>query len=208
MNAVQVSDALKDISAERDPALKMLKLASLCSALGRERGIDLVVVGGSAIELLTEGAYVSGDLDLCLANPPTIPLRVRQELMGELAAVGGPRSWQVAGMFVDLLGSLETVARTSLRRVAGPYGIVQLVQPEKLLVERVLVSVCPQPYWPGRDCARKLAAVALGGALEFDWKELRRLAAEPQYRILDECKALVREVANELQTQSPLDSHE
>ena len=206
MNTAQIGEAVADISAERDPALKMLKLASLCSALGRERGIELVVVGGSAIELLTDGAYVSGDLDLCLANPPTIPLRLRQEIMGELSAVGGPRSWQVAGMFVDLLGSLETLARTPLRRVAGPYGMVRLAQPEELLVERVLVSVYPQPFPPARDCARKLAAVALGGALEFDWKELRRLAAEPQYRILNECKALVRDVANELKTQSPLDS--
>jgi hypothetical protein len=208
MNAAQISDALTDISAETDPALKMLKLASLCSALGRERRIELVVVGGSAIELLTDGAYVSGDLDLCLADPPTIPLRERQELMGRLAAAGGPRSWQVAGMFVDLLGPLETLARTPLRRVTGPYGMVQLVQPEELLVERVLVSVYPQPYPPARDCARKLAAVALGGALEFDWQELRRLAGRPEYRILEECKALTREVANELKTQSPLDSNE
>ena len=186
----------------------MLKLASLCSALGRDRGFELVVVGGSAIELLTDGAYVSGDLDLCLASPPTIALRERQELMGKLAAEGGPRSWQVAGMFVDLLGPLETLARTPLRRVAGPYGMVQLVQPEELLAERVLVSAYPQPHPPARDCARKLAAVALGNTLEFDWQELRRLAGQPEFRILDECKALVREVANELKTKSPLDSNE
>jgi hypothetical protein len=208
MNAAQVRDALTDILAETDPALKMLKLASLCSAVGRERGFELVVVGGSAIELLTDGAYVSGDMDLCLATPPTIPLRARQEFMGQLAAVGGPRSWQVAGMFVDLLGPLETLARTPLRRVTGPYGIVQLVQPEELLAERVLVSVYPQPHPPARDCARKLAAVALGGALEFDWQELRRLAGQPEYRIVSECETLVREVANELKTRSPLDSNE
>lgn len=208
MGAEQIQEALVDITAETDPALKMLKLASLCGALGREQGVELVVVGGSAIELFTEGAYVSGDLDLCLASPPSIPLRLRQELMGRLGAFGGPRSWQVAGMFVDLLGSFETLARTPLRRVAGPYGIVQVAQPEELLTERVLVSVYPQPYLPARDCARKLAAVALGGALEFDWKELERLASRPEYRILDECKALVDEVANELGTKSPLDSHE
>jgi hypothetical protein len=48
----------------------------------------------------------------------------------------------------------------------------------------------------------------LGDALKFDWQELRRLAGQPEYRILEECKALVREVANEPKTQSSLDSNE
>lgn len=79
-----------------------LKLASLVSMIFRERGIELVVVGGSAIEFYTEGAYVSGDLDLCVASssqPLTILLR--QELMGAVGAKGGPRSWEVSGSYVD-----------------------------------------------------------------------------------------------------------
>ena len=51
-------------------------------------------------------------------------------------------------------------------------------------------------------------AVALGGAMEFDWKEVRRLAIRPEYDILPACKAIVREVANEFKTKSPLDSDE
>ena len=64
MEQSAIQAAVEDISSEGDPSLKMLKLASICSALWRERGVELVVVGGSAIELLTDGAYVSGDLDL------------------------------------------------------------------------------------------------------------------------------------------------
>jgi hypothetical protein len=60
MNADNITAALADISADADPTRKAAKLASLCSGLFRERGIELVVVGGSAIELLTEGAYASG----------------------------------------------------------------------------------------------------------------------------------------------------
>jgi len=199
--------AVREISAEGEPVLKMLKLASLCSAVCRERAIEVVVVGGSAIELFTDGAYVSGDLDLCLANPSTLSLRQRQELMGELGGQGGPRSWQLAGMYVDLLGRLETLARTPLRNLSGPYGIVRLVQPEELLVERILVSVYPVPSSEARDSARKLAAVALGGAVELDWNEVERLAGLAEYRILPECKSLLREVANELKIKSPVDSN-
>jgi hypothetical protein len=208
MNARKIRAAVADIAADTDPTRKAAKLASLCSALFRERGVELVVVGGSAIELLTEGAYASGDVDLCRLTPTVLSLRERQEIMGQLGAQGGPRSWQVAGAFVDLLGSLESLARTPLRNLQSAYGVIQVAQPEELLVERVLVSVYPQPHPPARECAKKLAAVALGGAMQFDWKEVRRLATLREYRILPACKALVREVAHELQTKSPLDSNE
>ncbi|HEY5911670.1 MAG TPA: hypothetical protein VJA21_13805 [Verrucomicrobiae bacterium] len=65
MDAATIKSALADVSTEKDQTVKSLKLASLCSALWSGHGVDLVVVGGSAIELLTEGAYASGDLDLC-----------------------------------------------------------------------------------------------------------------------------------------------
>ena len=54
MDAKKIKSALADVTAEQDPTLKSAKLASLCSALWLERGVELVVVGGSAIEILTE----------------------------------------------------------------------------------------------------------------------------------------------------------
>src|SRR5205085_12030600 len=104
MDANRIKEGLADISGEQDPTLKSIKLASLCSALWAERGIELVVVGGSAIEFLTEGAYASADLDMCHTTEATLPIRERQEVMGLLNAEGGPRTWRVAGMYLDLLG--------------------------------------------------------------------------------------------------------
>jgi len=77
-----LTKALADITAEKDGTLKSLKLASLCSALWTEHGVELVAVGGSAIEFLTEGAYASGDPDVCHATRATLPIRLRQEVMG------------------------------------------------------------------------------------------------------------------------------
>jgi hypothetical protein len=208
MRPVDRQTALADIRAEQDPTLKAQKLASLVSAGFRERGIELVVVGGSAIEFYTEGEYASGDVDLCVLSPARpIPLRVRQEVMGELGAQGGPRSWEVAGLFVDLLGVVEKEARTPVRQLQGPSGIVNLIDPEELLVERVLVSVYPQPNKSARECARQLIGVALTKETDIDWQEVRRLANEPAYRVLSELKQLVREVSDELKIQSPLDSN-
>jgi len=81
------------------------------------------------------------------------------------------------------------------------------MKPEDLLVERVLVAVYPGPNVTARDCAKKLIAVALGGALKMDWREVKRLADLPEYRNLPDCVALVREVANELKIENPFDSN-
>jgi len=199
----QMKAALADIAAETDPPIKHLKLASLVSATFRERAIELVVVGGSAIEFYTEGAYVSGDLDLCLLSPSRLDLRTRQELMGHLGASGGPRSWQVAGQYVDILGEVETFAPSAFREISAPYGPVRIIGPEESLVERVLSAVYPQRHEPAEFCARKRAAVALTGQVELDWGEAARLAARPEYAILSALKKLVSDVADELARPDP-----
>jgi hypothetical protein len=204
MDADKIKSALADITAEQDPTIKSLKMASLCSALWTERGVELVVVGGSAIEILTEGAYASGDLDMCHATKASLPIRERQEVMGLLGAKGGPRNWQVAGMYVDVLGFAESFARTPYRRVQAPYGEVLVMKPEDLLVERVLVSVYPGENQTARDCAKKFIAVIICGDIAVNWDEVRRLAKLPEYRNLPECEKLVKEVADELKVKSPL----
>jgi hypothetical protein len=206
MNPNKVKAALVDISREKDPTVKSQKLASLCSTLFREQGYELVVVGGSAIEFYTDGQYTSGDLDLCLLPPKTsLSIRLRQEIMGQLGAKGGPRSWEVAGMFVDVLGPAEISGNAPLRRLEAPYGTVVLIDPEELLVERVLISVYPSPNREAAACARQLIAAALTGDPNLDWREVRRIAKSRDYDILAQCVTLVRTVADELKVKSPLD---
>ena len=204
MDAERIKSALADITAEQDPTLKSAKLASLCSALWAERGVDLVVVGGSAIEILTEGAYASGDLDMCHATKASLSVAERKEIMGLLDAKGGPRNWQVAGMYLDLLGPAESFSCTPFRRIEAPYGSFLVMKPEDLLVERVLMTFYLGESQMARDCAKKIISVILGGVIEVNWNEVRRVANLPEYRNLPECVKLVKEVADELKIKSPL----
>src|SRR5262245_14226733 len=144
MNADEIKRALVEITTETNPTLKHLKLASLVSAVFRERSVELVVVGASAIELYTEGAYVCRDIEMNLVSPARLDIRTRQELMRRLSAEGGPRSWHVLGQCVDIPGQVETLGTTPFAEIQAPYGPVRLVSPEDLLVERVLISAYPQ----------------------------------------------------------------
>jgi hypothetical protein len=209
MTSDEIRSALADITVETDPTVKHLKLASLVSTVFRQRGTELVVVGGSAIEFYTEGAYVSGDLDLCvLSSTEPLTALFRQEVMATVKAKGGPRSWQLAGEFVDVLGTFENLARTNLRVVAGPFGDVRISPVEELIVERVLVSFYPGDYPPARDCAKKLIAAALEDEVETDWTEVRRLAGSSAYDNWRQVKELIDEQAKALKVRSPCDSNE
>ena len=62
---IDIKKARNDIETTDDLLEKALKLSGLVSYLFAEAGWPLVVVGGSAVEFYTEGAYMSGDIDFC-----------------------------------------------------------------------------------------------------------------------------------------------
>jgi hypothetical protein len=198
-NMDRTEQDLRDIEATTDLLARALKLSGLVTRVFGEAGWALVVVGGSAVEFYTEGAYMSGDIDLCRRNLSAIPLRQAQDLMGKLGATGGPRSWKVGGLFVDLLGLLENEALTPCRTIQTPTGAISLMPVELAIVERTLLAFYPQADAEARNVAKKLLAVCLSGETPCDWDEVRRLAALPSFNVEREWDNLRREVERELE---------
>jgi hypothetical protein len=197
-----VEQQVRAIAATPDLLDRALQLAGLVTRIFGEAGWNLVVVGGSAVEFYTEGAYMSGDIDLCRRKAAPIPLRQAQELMGLLGATGGPRSWKVAGLFVDLLGLLENEATTPCRTMTTPYGAICVMPAELVVVERALLAFYPRPDNDARAVAKKLLAVCLTGETPLDWKEVGRLARLPAFDIAKELDALIQEVRREVGCQT------
>lgn len=191
MNAEITANRLEEIRATKEPSLRTLRLAALLRDLFQEYGCRIIVVGGSAIELFTDGLYTSGDLDICFEQSRP-PMRVIAEVMGRIGATGGVRSFRLDDCFIDVLGAIETLARTPFREIGG----VLVAKPEDLVAERVLSAIYPQPNPQARSCAEKMIAVALAGDLPMDWDEAERVAALPEYDVLDELRAIREAVAN------------
>jgi hypothetical protein len=190
----ELKRALNDINNTADLLERALKLAGLLTSLFQNRGFPLVVVGGSAVEFYTEGGYMSGDIDLCRTSLKAIPLRVMQEVIAEVGGKGVARSWEICGLFVDMLGFLESETVLPCRELQTPYGVVHIIPPELALVERVLIACCPYSE-EATVTAKKMMVAALVDAA-FDWKEAERLAALPSFDVLNEMLTIKREVAN------------
>lgn len=190
---MNVKRAIEDIVTTEDLLERALKLSGLVSTLFADVGFNLVVVGGSAVEFYTEGGYMSGDIDFCRLELHHIPLRLAQDVMAELGATGGPRSWQACGLFVDMLGFLENESTAPMRTVETPYGSVTLVPRELALVERVLAAYYPQMSEEALKVAKQMIASSLQDP-SMDWAEVERLANLNDFRILEELKRLKAEV--------------
>ena len=194
MAEIDIKAARADIESTSDLLERALKLSGLITTLFQRHGFPLVVVGGSAVEFYTEGGYMSGDIDFCRKTLNAIPPRLMQEIIAELGGKGVARSWEVCGLYVDLLGLLENESVLPNRELETPYGTVRIIPPELALVERILIAYYP-PSAELLVTARKMMVAALGDS-DFNWNEAERLAALPSFGVLEELRKLRLEVGN------------
>ena len=167
-----------------------MKLAGAITTLFRERGVSLVVVGGSSVEFFTEGGYMSGDIDFCRRSLQGPSLRMIRDILGPLGGKCMGRNWVVCGLAVDILGIIENESEKPYRELETPYGKVFIIPPELSLVERVFYALDSEECVPA---ARQMMAAALASE-DFDWIEAERLADLPSFKILGELRSLKREM--------------
>lgn len=204
MNTADIEAALVIVQAEPDLNSKALLLAGLVSELFRERGFEPVIVGGSAIEFYTDGAYMSGDTDICWAGWPTPTQEQREEIMRQIPNIkshGGAKSWSICGLWVDLLGEIDYRAKKEFAKFTTPIGDVMLIPVEDALVGRVYAARKWVGYNEDDDvCAKKLMTTVLTGkgVVPFEWDEAYRVAASSKYNCTAELNAVRAEVESEL----------
>ena len=194
MTIERINAAKVDIEATGNLLERAVKLAGLITALFAERGFHLVVVGGSAVEFYTEGGYMSGDIDFCRKTFKAIPPRLMQEVAESLGGKGLGRNWLICGLYVDILGPLESETVKSERVLQTPYGEVRMIAPELALVERILYAEQDAECLPS---AKQMMVAAIADDA-FDWAEAERLADLRDFKVLDQLQKLRREMMDVL----------
>lgn len=185
----ELDSILAAIRREEDPNRKNLRVGELVSRCFREIGCDPVVVGGSAVEFYSDGRYVSADVDVCFDGARLPTPREREEIMGRIGNPLGVRRCEVAGVIVDLLGRVETTARTPFQTV----GDLKLIQIEDLIAERLLVATVPARDETRLNVAKVLVTLVAEGLIAADREELLRVADSPGYRVGAELRVLLAE---------------
>ena len=190
---------LERIRTETDQNRKNLRVAEMVSELFRAIGTNPVVVGGSAVEFYTDGAYVSADVDVCFDGTRLPTPRERETVLAVAGQSLSIRSWNIAGVMVDLLGRLETSARSPLQSV----GEVRLIQIEDLIAERLLIATVPQFDAERWEVAKVLLATGWKKLVTLDREELQRVAESSDYQVGSELRRMIAEIEGESEKEPP-----
>ncbi len=178
MNAEELGKILAKASVRAE---RNLWLGAL---LGREASTKIVIVGGSAIEVYTNGKCVSADIDL---------VGERRSIIRTLEEWGfrhEGRLWSRAELklWVDPVGKQYTGDARRLREVSTPYGSVHLASVEDLIAKRLIeIKVWPRV---GTELFDQAVALAAEYPEELDWDYLTGVAAR------DRAADLVPELRN------------
>lgn len=157
-------DVAEALAAESATDQRILKFAAL---LGAEAQTDVIVVGGSAIEIYTRGGYVSGDIDLVGSRSAI------RRVLSEWGFVTRGRVWVHEGwkLVVDLVGEVYTGDRYRLSTVVTSFGPVRLAALEDLIIKRLAEA----KHWQVQRALQEAALVwrAHGDALDQTYLDLQ-----------------------------------
>jgi hypothetical protein len=150
------------LAAQPDSATRTLYFTAMLAAEAGD--LDVVVVGGSAIEVYTKGAYVSADIDLVGPREALARTLLRRGFEHE-SRVWFHRGWRLT---LDLVGPRYNGRSDRTQRVETPYGPVRLAGPEDLIVKRMISAA----YWKIPDDFNQAVLLAVRLRDVLDWAYL------------------------------------
>jgi hypothetical protein len=144
------------------------RLRIFSALLARESGLGttgMTVVGGSAIEIYTEGEYVSADLDLVVDSRPRVT-----DVLKKWGFRDEGKGWSKAewALFVDAMQQPDSGSRRLSQIIATSVGSFRITGVEDLILRRVRESIA----WQDRQVAFAhaiLLAERFGSNLDWDY---------------------------------------
>lgn len=177
------------LAREGDLTARHLYFAAVLSNEAGRRNAPVVIVGGSAIELYTKGAYVSGDIDIVASR----------EILARILESWGFHhkgrewyhdEWKLA---VDLVRDPDgfTGSRSHIRVIVTPYGEVKLAGVEDLIVKRLASA----KFWRIPTDFDHALLLLRRFRIDVDQAYLKRAASSAE--VSDALDQLLRQVASE-----------
>ena len=167
---VDRSEAERAIASARS---KPERIEFLGALLRRATGNETIVVGGSAVEILTAGQTASQDIDIVAPRAPAIEVALSWGFK-RIGRVFRRRDWE---MDIDFVGPQFTGSRSRVRRIETPYGPVDIAGPEDLIVKRL----AELKHWPTTaawrtDLVRQITLLLAEYGSQLDENYLSRTA--------------------------------
>lgn len=155
-------EAASWVLAELEPD-RRLRIFSALLAAESGLGVDgLMIVGGSAIEIYTGGAYVSGDVDYVTDSRSAVARALATWKFKDEGKWFSKKEWS---LFLDVMETRVTGSRRLSRVIVTKVGPFRIAAIEDLLIKRVREAV----NWQDREEAFDQAVLLARHADQVDW---------------------------------------
>ena len=132
------------------------RILYFCALLASESQSDVVIVGGSAIEIYTRGGYVSGDIDIRADKASVHRVLARWNFKDE-GRLWIRSDWRLA---IDVVGDKYSGDPYRATTISTPYGPVRIAVVEDVFVKRLASA----KHWKVQAALKEA---------EFLWKDYR-----------------------------------
>jgi hypothetical protein len=159
------------ILEEAEPGLRVAYFASLLVRESQLDPDDLIVVGGSAIEVYTRGGYSSGDIDVVVDRERVLPVLRSWAFQHASLQMWFQPDWKLT---VDLVRGIEDFhgSRDRTEVVRTPFGPLRIEGIEDCVVKRLISA----RYWEIPEDLNLALAAARTHEGEIDWDYAERVA--------------------------------
>jgi hypothetical protein len=149
------------------------RVAVFSALLAGESGLGtdgMTVVGGSAIEIYTQGDYVSKDVDLVLDSRSRVTAVLKRWGFRDEGKGWSKPEWN---LFIDPMQTRDSGSRRLTQIISTSHGSFRISGVEDLIIRRVREAVA----WQGRQEALSHALLLLKRAgSNLDWNYLKFFA--------------------------------
>jgi hypothetical protein len=166
VDTVSLRARVDGLTAEPDRLRRRLIALGALTARLAPQGIEPILVGGSALELYTDGGYGTADVDLALPSGPEV-----EAAFADLGFEKRGRFWvrPELGLYFEAPAPAGLPGETAPRTVLDLDGLrVVVLGVEDLLVDRLRAWV----HWKSDEDGRWAARLAALYARELDWDYL------------------------------------
>ncbi len=149
-----MNSGYKELLKERDNLRRKIMFAGFLASKLSEKNVQIIVVGGGAVEIYTAGHFSTGDLDLAVSDK-----KLTESLLQDLGFEKTGMVWasEQLGIAVHVLEGSYSGNYSKTRIIkAGKYS-VRLAAIEDLIVNRLNAA----KYWKGNVQAELEQAKAL-----------------------------------------------
>ena len=182
-------DIAEKLMESSDPTRKQLRFVAL---LAKKLGVstdELVVVGGSATAIFTDGRYTSDDIDIVLTGHSD----QRDGILSRWGFKKQGRQWfnENLGIFIDFVKPPYTFDKSRTQVILTVDGPVRIASIEDLLVKWMLSS----KFWNVPKDMEYARLLALSNRDRIDWRYVERLSMSED--VGDYLEALLKSIRTE-----------